>query len=411
MTPYLNSWGLLSTIGVLIMLTIHIQERDAVGIEVDNPMLGNSYVEEGDSITLTCDLRNADAFYISFMNSADFLTYGPYINDNLREDIARRLGVTCNIVLEACYLTINPVLRSDTGVYTCGIDYRDGTRINYLSGELFVENPPAPVSPSCALFDQDYKPVNMGSVNIGDSVAFGCNITGGEPGPTEYMMYIAREGVAITPVIKLEASASFSYSYTLSEEDADMSFSCVLSHSTLSQKLTCLLLYLERSDGTPAEVPHNTTPRGTTVLTRSVNAVTPLTSSEADSTTFSTMSTGTTARASNAAAGSSNQVQLLHVIVAILSALFAIAMVFVLTMIVVFKRRNKVDVSVDKQGTNQIPATDTNVTDEGIENVEMHRLDNESAAVGLHEYASIKTTTKNRVLKMLQCFSHQKGLF
>ena len=95
--------------------------------------------------------------------------------------------------------------------------------------------------PNCNLYDNSNNEITM--ANVGDTVRFRCNTLNFE-GDSRPSVHLARGGIAISDV-KL---SSFIQDHTLSEDDIGMNFTCVMTHSSLSQPRTCLLLsFLENT--------------------------------------------------------------------------------------------------------------------------------------------------------------------
>ena len=214
---------------VLLVGLVYVAMAVVYGVSVDEAVSGTIEGIEGESITLICDLRDTDEEYIWFRNQNYFLTMGETVIANVPSDIANRIAVTCIDILEACYLTISPVKRSDTGEYGCGYLERNIWKSASV-GQLVVLVPPADPSPQCNLSKNSIL-INSDMLQVGDEVGLTCIVTGGDPTPS---VSIARDGVAVTSET---VTGSFTYYYTLSQQDENSTFTCVMTHPALSQHL------------------------------------------------------------------------------------------------------------------------------------------------------------------------------
>ena len=224
---------------VLIAVFVHVPITVVYGVGVDEAINGTIQGIEGGFITLTCDLRDINPDYIWFNNfNYDFLTMGDSTT-NLTQDLRDRLSVNCSAPSEACYLTISSLKRSDAGLYGCGYQIKNGNKIVVSSGNLdvLVPLPPTDFSPECILYDENRLQVSSNMIKVGNQVELSCVTTGGDPNPS---IYIARDGEAITE----EVMGSTIEDYTLSQEDEGSTFTCVMTHSALSQPRTCSFLTL-----------------------------------------------------------------------------------------------------------------------------------------------------------------------
>ena len=208
----------------------------ANSVAVDDTFAGEIVANEGDSVTLTCDLRGTNASAIWFRNPIGYVTFGESFTPNFPEQFVNRLSINCSDDLEACYLSINLLHIMDAGEYGCGYQTEDMIMRRVSYGQLVVQVPPT--GPRCVLYDRLGNPISTDMAHVGDRIAFDCIINGGIPRP---FVYIDLEGVAITARNRV----SFTKHYTLSEEDQGKTFNCVVTHPALSQASTCSLLTLK----------------------------------------------------------------------------------------------------------------------------------------------------------------------
>ena len=250
------------SVGAALLIELMYVPIDvAYGVGVDEAVNGTIQGIEGDSLTLTCDLRDIDPDFIWFSNSVYFLTVGESITARLPSNIANRIAVDCSEFLEACYLTLDPVRRTDAGQYCCGYqDVNGNNRVRTASGYLVVVFPPADTSPECIL-SKNSVPISSDTVQVGDQVALTCTVSGGDPRPS---LYIARDGVPINQALM----GSFTEIHTLSQQDEGSTFTCVMTHPALSQPRTCTLLNLQKRGPTlsvPLHSPESTSTMSTDV--------------------------------------------------------------------------------------------------------------------------------------------------
>ena len=138
--------------------------------------------------------------------------------------------------MEACYLTIYPLRVSDAGEYGC--EYQDINKMSVSVGYLVVLVPPTDSSPECILYENNTS-ISSDMAQVGDQIRLTRFVSGGSPRPS---LYVARDGVAITA----EVTGSFTELYTLSQQNEESTFTCVMTHPALPQPWTCTLLTLRR---------------------------------------------------------------------------------------------------------------------------------------------------------------------
>ena len=331
---------------VVVVFHGHINVVTSVG--VDEAVTGTIQGIEGDSITLTCDLRDTDEEYIWFRNPFHFLTMGESITASLPPDIANRISVSCSELLEACYLILDPVRRTDAGQYGCG--YHDGNnRVSVSSGYLVVLVPPTDTSPEC-LLSKNSVPISSDMVQAGDQVGMSCTISGGDPRPS---LYIAQDGVPLNQAVM----GSFTKLYNLSPEDEGSTFTCVMTHPALSQPRTCTLLTLRRR-GFPT-VP---------VLTTTIQSSERMTSQVTSSKSMNTLRKNSNQPSSG---GISVDMNTIIVIVVVIAVILIVTVIFIICFIrrsrddedeiKVYPPRASQDLTMDIISPNAVVTTDYDI--------------------------------------------------